>query len=84
MTLKEIMHWITENVDDVEAMDKINKMTFPFTTKYSNFVGERKYEEKYEEEDEDNDGLLQRMGESDEEFSQRIIDTREENKIPRR
>ena len=37
MKLKDIILWIVENQDDVEAMDKINRTSFPFTSKYLNY-----------------------------------------------
>ena len=30
--IKEILHWIIENLDDIENMDKISKIIFPYTT----------------------------------------------------
>jgi len=44
MNLKDIIHWIVENNEDTEAMNKINKTTFPFTSKYL------KYQEDKEDE----------------------------------
>lgn len=35
--LKDILYWIVLNSDDTEAIDKINKTTFPFTTRYKEF-----------------------------------------------
>lgn len=34
ITLEDILYWIVINSDNVEAIDKINKTTFPFTTSY--------------------------------------------------
>ena len=34
MKKQKIFNWISENTEDQEAMDKINKMTFCFTSKY--------------------------------------------------
>lgn len=31
---KEILHWIVDHADDTELMERINKLTFPFTTYY--------------------------------------------------
>lgn len=31
----DVLAWLIQNVDDNVAMDKINKLTFPFTTRYS-------------------------------------------------
>ena len=39
MELKEVLYWIVDNSDDKNAMDKISNFTFPFTTKYENFIG---------------------------------------------
>lgn len=32
--LKDVIEYIINHCDDKEAMDKINKITFPFTTRY--------------------------------------------------
>jgi hypothetical protein len=32
-----IIQWIIENHENTAAIDKINKVTFPFTSKYLNF-----------------------------------------------
>lgn len=37
LTLQDIILWIVNNSDDRLAMDKINTLTFPYTTKYSNW-----------------------------------------------
>lgn len=38
-SVHDILHWVMDNSDDTEAMDKINRATFPFTSKYANFAG---------------------------------------------
>lgn len=37
MTLRDILHWIMDHADDEDAMDRINKATFPFTSKYKKY-----------------------------------------------
>jgi hypothetical protein len=37
INLKSILYWIMDNQDDTEAMDKINKSTFVFTSKYTDW-----------------------------------------------
>jgi hypothetical protein len=32
--LKDILLWITDNSEDVDAMDKINKTVYPHTSRY--------------------------------------------------
>lgn len=39
--LKRIITWIIENNEDTEAIDKINSVTFPFTSKYLGFSAAR-------------------------------------------
>ena len=34
ITLEDVLLFIASNSDNKEAMDKINKMTFPFTSKF--------------------------------------------------
>ncbi|MBO7716580.1 MAG: hypothetical protein J6S85_23645 [Methanobrevibacter sp.] len=36
ITLDDVIEFIIRNCDDREAMDKISKTSFPFTTKYLN------------------------------------------------
>lgn len=36
ITIDDIIEFIIKNCDDTELMDKINKTSFPFTTKYLN------------------------------------------------
>lgn len=38
LTIKEVLWWILENCEDTNAMDKINKSTFPYTSKYAKYV----------------------------------------------
>lgn len=37
ITLKDILYWIIDNSDDTDAMEKINKTTFPFTERYAKY-----------------------------------------------
>ena len=41
ITLDDVIEFIIRNCDDREAMDKISKTSFPFTTKYLNNNKER-------------------------------------------
>ena len=41
LTLKEILYWVIDNCEDKNAMDKINRATFPFTTKYKDWTEKR-------------------------------------------
>lgn len=34
LTIKDILIWIFEHKEDRDSMDSINKMTYPFTTRY--------------------------------------------------
>lgn len=34
--LKEILTWILDNCDDTAAMDKINNLSFPYSSRYKN------------------------------------------------
>jgi len=36
ITIDDIIEFIIKHCDDIELMDKINKTSFPFTTKYLN------------------------------------------------
>ena len=49
ITIKEIIYFIVENSEDIELMDRINKITFPFTSKYKNFT-KMNYENEKEHE----------------------------------
>lgn len=37
MSEKELVQWIIEHSDDQELMDRINQITFPFTSKFRSF-----------------------------------------------
>jgi hypothetical protein len=37
MTVDDVIRWILARCDDEEAMNKINKLTFTFTSKYKKF-----------------------------------------------
>lgn len=41
LTIADILAWIFENREDMDAMDSINKMTFPFTTRYDKLYGSK-------------------------------------------
>lgn len=41
MNLEDILIWIIKNSEDRKAMDKINEITFQFTTKYAEKFGKR-------------------------------------------
>lgn len=41
LTIADILTWIFENRDDADSMDSINKMTFPFTTRYNDLYGKK-------------------------------------------
>jgi hypothetical protein len=38
ITLEDIIDWIIRNNEEREAIDKINSVTFPFTSKYLGYV----------------------------------------------
>ena len=38
LTLDDIVWWIVKHSDDKAAMDKINKLSFVYTQKYSDFT----------------------------------------------
>lgn len=40
ISLKEILYWIVDNQEDTNSMDKINRTTFSFTSKYKNWKKE--------------------------------------------
>lgn len=44
ITIDDVIEFIIKNSDKTERMDKINKITFPFTSKYERFS--RKNEDK--------------------------------------
>lgn len=37
ITLDDIIEWVIKNSENRKAIDKINTITFPFTTKYLSF-----------------------------------------------
>lgn len=41
LTIADILTWIFENREDMDSMDSINKMTFPFTTRYDDLYGKK-------------------------------------------
>lgn len=43
ITIDDVIEFIIKNSDKTEWMDKINKITFPFTTKYSEFSKTTQY-----------------------------------------
>lgn len=38
LTLDDIIRWIVRNSEDEVTMDKINRLTFAFTSKYKSFT----------------------------------------------
>ena len=38
INIEDILLFIVQNCDNTELMDKINKATLPFTTKYANYT----------------------------------------------
>lgn len=38
LSADDIIRWILSHCDDGEVMDKINKLTFTFTSKYKKFT----------------------------------------------
>lgn len=43
ITIDDVIEFIIKNSDKTEWMDKINKVTFPFTTKYAEFSKKTQY-----------------------------------------
>lgn len=41
LAIVDILAWVFENREDMDAMDSINKMTFPFTTRYDKLYGSK-------------------------------------------
>lgn len=41
--IEDVIEFIVKNSDNEERMDKINKVTFPFTSKYKNFAKKTQY-----------------------------------------
>ena len=39
LTTKEVMRWVVEHCDDVDAMDCIQKVVFPFSSKFAKKPG---------------------------------------------
>lgn len=46
--LKKIIAWIIENSEEREAIDKINSVTFPFTSKYLGYKNKKEGVKKVE------------------------------------
>ena len=40
LSVREILYWIVDNQEDTASMDKINRTTFMFTSKYKNWKEE--------------------------------------------
>ena len=38
ITINNVMEFIFQNCNDTEMMDKINRITFPFTSKFDNYT----------------------------------------------
>jgi len=43
-TIEDVIEFIIKNSDNTERMDRINKITFPFTSKYNNKFATKKKE----------------------------------------
>jgi hypothetical protein len=43
-TIEDVIEFIIKNSDNTERMDRINKITFPFTSKYNNKFTTKKKE----------------------------------------
>lgn len=43
ITFEDVVKFIIENSEETEMMDKINKITFPFTSKYDGFCKKTQY-----------------------------------------
>lgn len=43
ITIDDVIEFIIKNSDKTERMDKINKITFPFTQKYADFSKKTQY-----------------------------------------
>lgn len=43
ITIDDVIEFIIKNSDKTEWMDKINKITFPFTSKYAEFSKTTQY-----------------------------------------
>lgn len=41
ITINEVMDFIISHCNEMELMDKINKITFPFTSKYDKFYSKK-------------------------------------------
>lgn len=41
ITIDDVIEFIIKNSENRERMDKINKITFPFTSKYENFSSKK-------------------------------------------
>ena len=41
LTVEEILIWISLNTDNIDAMNKISNLTFPFTSKYINYISKK-------------------------------------------
>lgn len=39
ITFEDVVEFVAKNSDETARMDKLNKMTFPFTSKYTNQSG---------------------------------------------
>ena len=37
ITLQDVLYWIMDNSDDEEAMNKVNRASFVFTSKYKDY-----------------------------------------------
>ncbi|MBO7713852.1 MAG: hypothetical protein J6S85_09810 [Methanobrevibacter sp.] len=55
ITLSDVIEFIVKNSENKERMDKINKITFPFTTKYASFSNNQTVSYKRVQLNNDND-----------------------------
>ena len=44
LEIKDILQWILDHTEDVEAMNKISSLVFPYTNKYKQYYGKNKDE----------------------------------------
>lgn len=41
ITIDDVIEFIIKNSEETERMDKINKITFPFTSKYERYINKK-------------------------------------------
>jgi hypothetical protein len=47
ITLQDVLHWIVDNCDNTDAMEKINRASFPFTSRYEKHTNAKKPNKGY-------------------------------------